>query len=111
MAEQEYWFARRFPVGDRRNAMSPVTPEGYRIAWTFVLWMVGGALAALVLLSLGGWAMYALGPTSVVTWLLGALTPVVFIGCAVYGAWYFISQAKERGDHQHTVDDYKQGRV
>ena len=46
MAENKYWFARRFPLGDRRNAMSPITSEGHRVAWIFVAWMIGGAIAA-----------------------------------------------------------------
>jgi hypothetical protein len=110
MSENKYWFARRFPVGHRRNAMSPVTPEGFRVAWTFVWWMVGGAAAWIVLLGIAGWvgSTSGFGP---LTFVLGALGLVVFLACAIYGAWYFISQAKDRGDHQHTVDDYKNGRV
>jgi hypothetical protein len=101
MVENKYWFARRFPLTDPRNSMSPVTPEGYRVAWTFVGWMAGGAIAAAVILVIA------------LLWmpLLGVLAPVIFIGCAIYGAWYFITQARDRGDHQHTVDDYKQGRL
>ena len=101
MAENKYWFARRFPLTDRRNSMSPVTPEGYRVAWIFVGWMIGGAIAAAAVLILAIFWMP----------LFGVLAPVVFIGCAIYGAWYFITQARDRGDHQHTIDDYKQGRV
>lgn len=110
MAENRYWFARRFPVGNPRNAMSPVTPEGYRVAWTFVWCMVGGAAAMIVLMGLAGWAAYAtgFGPLS---WVLGILGIAAFVGCAIYGARYFISEAQNRGDHQHTVDDYKAGRV
>ena len=101
MADNKYWFARRFPVGHRRNSMSPVTPEGFRVAWTFVAWMVGGALLAAILLALG---------LTVVPWLWIA-APIVFIACAAHGGWSFISAAQGRGDHQHTVEDYKQGRV
>lgn len=101
MAENRYWFARRFPVGSPRNAMSPVTPEGFRVAWIFVGWMVGGAVAAAALVLLGLFTVP----------FIAFAAPVVFIACAIYGAWYFISQAKNRGDHQHTVDDYKAGRV
>ena len=110
MADHEYWFARRFPVGHPRNAMSPVTPEGFRVAWTFVWWMVGGAVAWLVLGGLAAWSITAsgIGPLA---WVLGVLGPVVFIGCAIYGAWHFITQAQNRGDHNHTVEDYKAGRV
>jgi membrane protein implicated in regulation of membrane protease activity len=100
MAESKYWFARRFPVGHPRNAMSPVTPEGFRVVYTFLAWMIGGVIAAGVVAALGVWIPYA--------W---ALAPIVFVGCAAYGGWYFISQAQNRGDHQHTVEDYKAGRV
>jgi drug/metabolite transporter (DMT)-like permease len=110
MAENTYWFARRFPVGHPRNSMSPVTPEGFRVAWTFVWWMVGGAAAAIVLCLLAAWlgASSGFGPLS---WVLFALAPIVFVGCAAYGAWYFITTAMKRGDTQHTIDDYKNGRV
>lgn len=101
MAENKYWFARRFPVGHPRNAMSPVTPEGFAVVKTFITWMIGGALLAVILLALG----FTVVPYA---WILA---PVVFVGCTVYGAWTFISQAQGRGDHQHTVEDYKAGRV
>src|SRR5690349_8189366 len=100
MAETKYWFARRFPVGNPRSSMSPVTPEGYQVVYTFIKWMLGGAVAAGVVAALGLWVPY-----------LWVLAPFVFAGCAAYGGWYFISQAYKRGDHQHTVDDYKAGRV
>jgi hypothetical protein len=96
----QYWFARRFPVSDRRNSMSPITPEGYRVAWTFVGWMIGGACAALVLVGLG-----------FVHWLFMVPAPLVFVACAAYGGWYFISQSQSRGDKLHTIEDYKLGRV
>jgi hypothetical protein len=101
LAENRYWFARRFPVGHPRNAMSPVTPEGWAVVKAFISWMVGGAVAAVVI----GIAAIFTTP-----WL-AILSPIVFVGCAAYGAWFFISQAQNRGDHQHTVGDYKQGRV
>jgi len=110
VADNQYWFARRFPVGHPRNAMSPVTPEGFQVAWTFVWWMVGGAIAWLVLGGLAGWMVSTSGIT-LLFWVLAVLGPVAFIGCAIYGAWYFMAQAKNRGDHNHTVDDYKAGRV
>lgn len=80
--------------------MSPVTPEGYRVVYTFLAWMVGGALAGGLILLLGASVPFA--------WITA---PVVFAGCAIYGAWYFISEAQKRGDHEHTVADYKAGRV
>jgi membrane protein implicated in regulation of membrane protease activity len=81
--------------------MAPVSPEGFAVVKTFIAWMIGGAVAALVIAIL---AMFT-------TYWLAILAPVVFVGCAAYGAWYFISQAQGRGDQQHTVDDYKAGRV
>ena len=101
MAEQEYWFARRFPVGHPRNAMAPVSKRAMEIVWTFVSWMIGGALVAVILLALG---------FTVVPYLWIA-APVVFVACAGYGGYYFISQAMAKGDQSHTVDDYKAGRV
>lgn len=100
MPENKYWFARRFPVGTARNSMAPVSPEGFAVVKTFVRWMIGGALAAAAFVILGFFSWW---------WFI--LAPIVFVGCAIYGAWYFISQAQGRGDHQHTVDDYKAGRV
>ncbi|MEO7223026.1 MAG: hypothetical protein ABIY37_11180 [Devosia sp.] len=90
--------------------MSPMTPEGFRVAWTFVWWMVGGAAAWVLLGGLAVLSIYTsgIGPLS---WVLGVLGPVVFIACAIYGAWSFIMQAKDRGDHNHTIEDYKAGRV
>lgn len=101
MTENKYWFARRFPVGHPRNAMAPVSPEGFGVVRTFIGWMVGGAVAAILI---GIVAAFSI-------WWLAILAPIVFIACAAYGAWYFISQAQGRGDHQHTVEDYKAGRV
>lgn len=110
MAEQKFWFARRFPLSDPRNSMSPVSPEGFRVAWTFMWLMVAGAAAWALLAGLAVWSIYAsgIGPLA---WVLGVLGPIVFIGCAIYGTWYFIMHAKNRGDQQHTLEDYKAGRV
>lgn len=101
MAENKYWFARRFPVGHPRNAMAPVTPEGFAVVKTFVTWMIGGALVAVILLALG----FTVVPFA---WIAA---PIVFVGAAAYGGWSFIRAAQGRGDHNHTVDDYKTGRV
>ncbi|HQZ12608.1 MAG TPA: hypothetical protein PK286_06945 [Devosia sp.] len=102
MADDKYWFARRHPVGDARNAMAPVAPEGWQVVRTFVSWMTGGAIAAVVLVLLG----LNLGGQ----WWLYVLAAVVYVGCTVYGAWYLVTTSKARGDHSKTVDDYKAGR-
>ena len=81
--------------------MSPVTPEGFRVVYTFLAWMIGGAIAAGVVAALGLWVPLALG-----RWRRSSSS-----AAPIYGGWYFISQAQNRGDHQHTIDDYKQGRV
>jgi hypothetical protein len=100
MAENRFWFARRFKVGDGRNAMAPVSPEGIRVAWIFLGWMLGGAIGVALLMLFGQTIPF-----------VGVLAVIVFIGCAVYGSWYFMTQAHLHGDHQHTVADYKSGKV
>ena len=70
------------------------------VVYTFLGWMVGGAAAAVVLAIAAVWV-----------WWLVIFGPIVFIAATAYGAWYFISQALGRGDHKHTVEDYKAGRV
>jgi hypothetical protein len=89
-----YWFARRFPVGDPRDSMAPVSPEGRRIVWTFLAAMVVGALSAL-LLSLVG------------MWVPGL---VVFAAAAMAGGGYFIAMSVRHGDKQHTVAEYRSGK-
>ena len=101
MAEQEYWFARRFPVGHPLNAMSPVNDKGWAVVWQFVWWMVGGGIAAIVIALIGIFVLPYV-------WI-GA--PFIFVACAIFGAWSFILAAQQHGDHNHTVDDYKAGRV
>lgn len=100
MAEDKYWFARRFRLSNSRNSMAPISPEGYRVAWNFVGSMFGGALFAVGLLIMSIW----------VPWLQ-VLAPLAFIAATVWGGWRFISLVQTRGDTQHTVDDYKAGRV
>lgn len=101
MAETDYWFARRFPVGHSRNAMAPVRREAMGIVKVFLGWMVGGAIAAALLLVIG---------FTMVPWLW-VLAPLVFVGCAAYGGFYFVSAAMKHADRNYTVDDYKAGRV
>ena len=101
MAEQEYWFARRFPVGHPRNAMSPINEKGYGVVRQFIGWMVGGAIAALVLVLTGLFVLPYV-------WIAA---PFIFAACAMVGGWSFILAAQQHGDHNHTVDDYKSGRV
>jgi membrane protein implicated in regulation of membrane protease activity len=96
LAENRYWFARRFPVGDGRNSMAPVSTEGVVVAWVFVGAMLVGALG-LLFLGMNGQIVSGIA---------------MFVVLAVAGAGMFIGMsAGKRGDKQHTVDDYKSGRV
>lgn len=91
----EYWFARRFPVGHSRNAMSPVSREG---------WLV--VLAFLASMAVGGTAFAALAVAGSV--VLGA---VLFAVVAALAALMFITAAVAKGDRNHTVAEYRSGRV
>jgi hypothetical protein len=102
MADGEYWFARRFPVGHPRNAMSPINEGGYAAVRTFVSTMTSGAIAAVVLSFVAFWLLQP------VLYIVGG---IVFVAAAAYAAWRLISVSMSRGDQNHTVDDYKAGRV
>jgi hypothetical protein len=103
MAEQEYWFARRFPVGSPRNAMSPINEQGWNVVRKFLTWMIGGAiLSAVVTIVLVVWVPQTF------LWIAGLL---IFPVAAAYAGYAFIAAAQGRGDHDHTVDDYRAGRV
>lgn len=95
MADSEYWFARRFPVGHPRNAMAPVRQQGNFVTWAFVGGSVLGALCFAVL-GLNGQIIAG---------------TIVFVLMAIASGGMFIGMASSRGDKQHTVDDYKAGRV
>lgn len=97
MAEPKYWFARRFPVDQvQNNRMAPVSSEGWAVVALFAGCMVAGAVG-LFLFSFVYRAPF-----------IGVVTMAVF---AVLGAAAFIWLAYAKGDKQHTVDDYKAGRV
>ncbi len=87
----EYWFARRFPVGDPRNAMAPVHWKGYAVVGAYV-----------TLLVLGGVAFAWLGASGQL--LLGG---AVFAAAAIFGASLFIAMSNTRGDKMRTVTDYR----
>ncbi len=102
MAEPRYWFARRFPVGHPRRSMAPINAQGFAVVRQFVSFMSGGAVIAVALSLLGFWfSMPA----------LYVLAGVAFVAGAAYGGWRLISAAQSRGDHAHTVEDYREGRV
>ena len=95
MAEQKYWFARRFPVGHPRNAMAPVSREGWWVVWVFVAAVVVGALG-LLFLGMNGQIVSGIA---------------MFVILALLGGAMFIGMAQTRGDKDRTVEDYKAGRV
>jgi hypothetical protein len=91
MAENAYWFARRFPVGHPRNAMAPVSREGRLVALGFLLGMMVGGVGFV------GLAISGLPIPGV----------LFFVVLAALSGWAFIKAAVSRGDHQRTVDDYR----
>lgn len=87
----EYWFARRFPVGNPRNAMAPVHWKGYAIVAAYV-----------TLLVLGGLAFAWLGASGQL--IFGA---AIFAAAAIVGATLFIGLSTMKGDATRTVADYR----
>lgn len=79
------WFVR----GNRRNRLHPVTAEGRRVAWLFVMGMAGSGLLAGLLVAISGWI-----------WWLG-LMPV---GMAYSGFW-FIRTAMRHSDSRIQIRD------
>lgn len=91
MSMTEYWFARRFPVGNPRNAMAPVSWMGYAIVTLYVTLLVLGALA---FAWLGASGELIVGAT-------------VFAAAAVVGAGLFIGLSNIKGDKARTVAEYR----
>lgn len=93
----KYWFARKFPVTmTNANRMGPVSREGWMVVWGLVAVMALGALGLIV-------ASFAFRQP--------AIGFVIFLVCASFGMTSFLALAAQRGDKNHTVDDYKSGRV
>ncbi len=93
----KYWFARRFPVTEvNANRMGPVSREGWMVVWAFVAAMVLGAVALLV-------ASFVFRQP--------AVGFVIFLMLSSLGMTSFLTLAAQRGDKNHTVEDYKSGRV
>lgn len=90
-----FWFARRFPVGDPRNAVAPVSREGRAVALAFIGAMAVGAVVFAVMAFAG-------------QVILGAASFAVIAGLGGAG---FIIAANQKLDRNHTVDDYKAGRA
>jgi uncharacterized membrane protein len=91
----QYWFARRFPVGHKSNALAPVTKEGRMVGLLFTALMIVGAAI--------GAALAAAGDI-----VLGVCIFAVLGGI---GGGMFLIVAQQKTDREHTVDDYAAGRV
>jgi hypothetical protein len=92
MSDNQVWFARRFPVGHPRNALAPVSREGWIVAWTFVAGMV---LAALVFIYLTFREQFATGL-------------ILFILISMASGIFFVVVASRKSDLTKTLEDYKQ---
>jgi hypothetical protein len=90
-----HWFARRFPVGHKSNALAPVTKEGRMVGLLFTALMIVGAGI--------GAAVAASGDV-----ILGICIFAVFGGL---GGAMFLIVAQQKTDREHTVADYAEGRV
>lgn len=95
MSEQEYWYARRFPVGHWRNAMAPISPKAKRVLHVFLAGVALGLLVFFVAGLLGSWQLGFVG----------------FVLLAGGTGWYYLTEPARRFDRFHTVDDYREGRV
>jgi hypothetical protein len=92
MTDREYWFARRFPLGDGRQSVAPVHWKGYAASGAYVVALLVG----------GGFFLYF------------GLRDQLLEGAAIFGvvafvagAW-FVLTARANGDPVRTIADYKQ---
>jgi hypothetical protein len=92
--EREYWFARRFPIGNPRSGMAPVHWKGWLVAWAFLALMLGGA---------GAFVWFALEGNLIEGAAMFAI--IAFIA----GVW-FVLMATANGDRVRTVADYREVR-
>lgn len=93
----EYWFARRFPVGNPRQSMAPVHWKGYAIVAIYVTLLVLGGIA---FAWFGAGGQFALGVA-------------LFVAAAIVGGGLFIFLSYAKGDKTRTVAEYRKdaGRV
>jgi len=89
---REYWFARRFPLGDPRSAYAPVHWKGWLASAFFVLALLGGG-AAFVYYGMEG--LMAQG--------IAAFTITGFVAMAC-----FLLLVRANGDPVRTVREYKE---
>lgn len=91
MSEREYWFARRFPLGNPRQAYAPVHWKGHAVSLIFVIALTAGGVA---------FAWFGANDNL----FIGIM---IFAGVAIIaGAWFTLT-AKANGDPVRTVAEYK----
>lgn len=88
----EYWFARRYPLGDPRSSMAPVHWKGWLVAAVFVIAMLAGAGAFVWFSRLDRMAEGA----------------AFFTLAAFVGGVFFVTVSRQHGDRVRTVADYKE---
>lgn len=88
---REYWFARRFPVGNPRASYAPVHWKGWAVAAIYI-----------AVLTIGGMGFAWMGATG---YLVQGV--VVFVVAAILGTGWFIIVARATGDSNRTVEDYR----
>lgn len=94
---RKYWFARIFPVEQTRNTrVAPVSSEGWAVVTVFIGCLVAAAVGLL---------------TISFTYREPGIGVAVFIGFAALGSIVLVAAVMLRSDRQHTIEDYKQGRV
>lgn len=91
MSEREYWFARRFPLSDRRQAYAPINWKGYAASLLFVTALTGGGVA---------FAWFGSHDNLFEGVVIFALTALLA------GVWFTMT-AKANGDPIRTVADYR----
>ena len=91
----EFWFARRFPLGNPRQGYAPVHWKGWAATLAFVLALAGGG------------AYFAWDALIEQNFMQGA---AVFIVAAFVGTAWYLLVVRANSDTLHTVAEYKEGK-
>jgi hypothetical protein len=91
MSERQYWFARRFPLGDPRQSFAPINWKGYAVSLVFVSALTGGGVA---------FAWFGANDDMFEGVLIFAIVALLA------GVWFTMT-AKANGDPIRTVADYR----
>jgi len=90
-APREYWFARRFPLSDSRQAYAPVHWKGFAVSLVFATALTAGGVAFAYLGAIGD---------------MFEGTMIFAIVALVSGVWFTLT-AKANRDPVRTVADYR----